>query len=101
MNFKYDVICTIDIGKSFAEVGSVIDGINNELAKFGIGEKLVYGSSFKWATITTDRQMTKEELDKMKAILDEHLKNNQVLSQYGIRVESIRSQSSQSSRQSQ
>jgi hypothetical protein len=101
MSFKYEVICTIDIGKSIAEVGAVLNGINSELAKFGIDEKLIYGSSFKWATITTDRNMNSEEIANMEDIIDDHLKNNQVLSQYGIRVESIRCQSSQSSSQSQ
>jgi len=92
---EYEIWCTIDIGKSVESVGEILRELNATMRECGLNEEITYQSKFSFGTITVNRELSKQELSDMRTLIGGELMKSDLFKKYGIRVESIRSKSSQ------
>lgn len=90
MTYEFEI--RIDLGKAVPAIGELLDSMNDTLTKCGQDGKLKCLTSFGSIDVTANRELTKEELDKMKKVLSEHLQKSE-LNKYGITVVQYRCKS--------
>ena len=87
----YDIKVSIDLGRAVPEVGALCDNLNHELAKFGLDEKLSIWSALVGRTLTSDRELTTEEIDKVKTLFTQEFSAK--FPTWNVKVEVIRRKS--------
>lgn len=100
MKFEYEICCTIDIGKTVDDVGDILKGVNAEMKHWGFDEQLICRGTIIIGTISSNRELTRQELDDMKTLIGAEVMKTPLFSKFGIRVESLKRKSSQSCSQS-
>lgn len=65
----YRLNISVDAGAVVRPFGEVIDEVNKHMADFGFHEKLGVRSTCISTTITTVKELTKEELNTAKALI--------------------------------
>lgn len=66
---EYEITISVDMGSVLAPVGDLVNGVNNELSKFGCDEKLSVRSPMISMALTTEREITDDEKEKMKTMM--------------------------------
>ena len=69
MSFQYEISVLLNLAYVFPEVKSITDGVNSHLATMGFDERLTLRGKPIKLTMTTKREMTDEELSKVKDIV--------------------------------
>lgn len=88
---RYSIMISADLGEVAAPVGAFLKELNSTLATVGIDEKLSVRSKMIRCKLTSPRQLSKEDREKVKIILIEQF--NAILPAWKVRVESFRRQS--------
>lgn len=95
---EYQFPIEIDVGKSIADVGQVIESVNSTLSTFGVSERLRVGAQIGAMTITVGRVLSTEEEASVRRILEEGFTAR--FPDFGITVGNPRRQTGKSSNQS-
>jgi hypothetical protein len=90
MKYKYSIVLSLDLGNMFAPVGDMVNYMNTEMASLGFSEKLSVRSKMIRATLTSERELTKEDREKVKTTLLQQFIASQPA--WKVRVESFRRQ---------
>lgn len=67
--FKYEFPIQIDLGKSVAGVGEIVDRINESMSDFGHSERVVVMSEIGVMTVTGERELLQKEGEDMRRII--------------------------------
>ena len=89
--FVYHILLSLDLGNAFAPVGDMLKHVNDELSKFGCSEQLGVRSKIIRATLTSERELTKEDREKVKTELTSQFDSTHPA--WNVKVESFRRQS--------
>jgi hypothetical protein len=74
----YEIIVTPDLGTAVESVGVMIDEINNLMVSFGANDRIsVLGDEFCIGTFDTTKELSPDELDKVKKSIEEVIKANE------------------------
>jgi hypothetical protein len=96
--FTYEFPLMIDLGKSIADVGRIVDSVNAALPMFGVSEHVAITSEVAHFTVTAGRPLTEEETEIVRQQLECGARER--LPELGVRVGNARRQSRQSGYQS-
>ena len=88
---EYEIILSADLGAVFTPIGDVLKNINDGVASFGVSEKLMLRGKPFSATLTSERELTTDELETVKKITQDTFNDGQPA--WKVRVESIRRKS--------
>ena len=89
MSIEYQVQFSIDLGAALPSVGDVLKHVNDTYESItGSSDKLIVRGRFFSLVITSERELTKEDAEKMKAILLDGVRS--CLPKYDIQIESFR-----------
>lgn len=92
MNIEYHVQFSIDLGAALPSVGDVLKHVNDTYESItGSSDKLVVRGKLFSATITSERELTKEDIEKMKTILLDGVRER--FPKHDIQIESFRRKS--------
>ena len=70
MSYQYEVTFTFDLGAALPSVKGLLKQLNDAVANGDTSmPRLKATSRFLSATVTTERELTEEDVDKMKPIL--------------------------------
>lgn len=89
--FCYSLILSLDLGNAFAPVGDMLKRVNAEMSSLGFSEQLGIRSKLIRATLTSERELTKEDREKVKTVLLTQFASTQPA--WKVKVESFRRQS--------
>lgn len=89
MKIEYYATFRVNLGNAIPEVGDLVNRVNEGLSSFGRDEKLylTHEGIIPPMTITGDRELTKEEEEKMKSLLEESIREH--FPQYDVRLASF------------
>ena len=87
----YTIHLSFNLGNMVSEVGHLEENVNSTLAKFGIDDKLVIRSKAFSMSLQCDRELTKQEKQTMKEIVENCF--NERFKEWNFKVESFRRQS--------
>ena len=92
MAYKYEVAYSIDAGAALPSVGDLLKQVNDAVSNGGPFEpRLTARVPFIRATVTTERELTPEDIDKMKPILLTSVQK--AFPAYDVQIESFRRKS--------
>jgi len=91
MKYQYNLILSLDLGNAFAPVGDMLKRVNDDLSRVGYSEQLRVRSKCIQTTLTSERELTKEDREKVKTTLLEQFTASQPA--WKVRVESFRRKS--------
>ena len=98
MKYVYEGIFEIRLRSIIKDVADFEDKINKNLEDFGCSEKIYSSAKCFTATITTEKELTEEEIYKTSAILKAQVIES--MPKYDIRLKSFSRKSEQSVLQS-
>jgi hypothetical protein len=87
----YNITFSCDSGNVFPQVGDMLKRVNAEMSILGYSEKLGVRSKMIRATLTSERELTKEERERVKKTLIQQFTASQPA--WKVKVESFRRQS--------
>jgi hypothetical protein len=95
-NVEYEVFVSVDLANSVEPVADVVKNLNSHLSTMGVDERAtVRSEEFRLWTVTSDRELQKEELTKMKSVIQETVDRVDG-NRFGLVVSDIRKSFSQS-----
>lgn len=89
--FDYHILLSLDLGNAFAPVGDMLNHVNAELSMFGYSEQLSVRSKIIRVTLTSERELTKEDREKVKTELTSQFASAHPA--WNVKVESFRRKS--------
>lgn len=72
MSIEYDIQFSLNLANVFPEVGGLTNSINTHLSSMGYDERLTLRGRPIKMTLTVEREMTEEEIAKMKDLITAH-----------------------------
>lgn len=91
MPITYDIELSIDLGNVLPRVGDFLKEMNTHLAEMGCAEKLGVRSKCLHVNLTSERELTEDEKDKVKKTVIETFAEQQPA--WKVQVESFRRKS--------
>ena len=91
MNFRYEIILSVDLGAAIPKVGDMLKRVNDALSECGQREKLSVRSKLIRCSLTSGRLLTSKDRDDVKKTLIETFYEHQPA--WKVQVESFRRQS--------
>jgi len=85
----YEIRCSADIGEAIDSVKDILKSVNVSLADFGVNERVKMISDFNFGELNVNRELTKQEIEEIKTLIDAEFIKNQTLHKYHMRVTSI------------
>ena len=68
-SIQYELVLVLDGAKTLEPIQKLQDGVNANLSKMGVDERIGFSSRMSAGVITTKREMTKDELKQMRSII--------------------------------